>query len=141
MVNSLKEIINKIEQFCTVTGIPEFQADDFSKFTSSDHRYPLIWVTPINFVLVNGQATYGLDIAVMDVVYDTNDLMQVLSDLTIILAELQTYIDDDSENCNYFASINSSFEPFYRGIDNVCGWKGRIDFKTSFQARVSDIRM
>lgn len=141
MINSLKEISNKVKEFATRhEAVNEYNIDDFNKFTSDDHDYPMIWATPVTFELTTGQATYGMNISLMSTVYDNDELIQVLSDLADTLGELMSYIDDDSEMCNYYASIDATFQPFFRSIDNVAGWQGQISFRTSYQGNVNTIR-
>lgn len=142
-INTLQEIDNKIKDFCENRSavVNEYSSGDFTTFTSSDHRYPLVWATPTRMRLSAGQISFVLNLVVMDIAYDKNDMVKTLSDLSIIVSEILSWLDDDSDNHYYFAEIASEFQPFYRGVDNACGWQGDVVFNLSFDSETTKIRM
>jgi len=141
-MNTLQEIDDKLKEFAAKSAvISEYQFDEFTgDFTSNNHDYPLFWATPARMRIVNGQVSFFVTLAVMDVQYEKSDLMKTLSDLAIILQEVLTYFDDDSENFMYYSVISGDFLPFSQGIDNACGWQGEIEFRLKFEANNTAIR-
>lgn len=141
-MNTLQEIDNKLKEFCANSSvINEYVFDEFTgEITSDNHNYPLFWATPVKMRIVNGQISFFLTLSVMDIQYENSDLMKTLSDLSIILGEVMTYIDDDSDNFMYYDVVSGDFLPFSQGIDNACGWSGDVEFRLKFEVSQSEIR-
>lgn len=142
MDNTLQEIDNKIKEFCDKSlVINEFVFNEFTgEFESQNHNYPLLWATPEKMSIAKGQVSFFISVSVMDTQYEKSDLVKTLSDLAIVLTELLTYVDDDSENFMFYDVIAGDFLPFSQSIDNVCGWQGSIEFRLKFMASMSEIR-
>jgi hypothetical protein len=144
MINTIKEINDKLQAFVNLSAIVnEYQSGDFSTFNSADHKYPLIYMTPLKFRIQSGMVQFVVNIAVMDLIYDKNDLIKVLSDLGIILTELFIYLTDDAENQQYFITLASvsEFQPWFRGIDNTCGFQGDVTFNLAGNMSILNVRM
>lgn len=142
MQNSLKEISNKLQYFANNhSNINEYNCDDYTKFSSKDHLYPLLWATPTNLTIQNGIVQYTLNIALMNLVYEHADMIKVLSDLGDIFTQLITYIDEDSENNFYFISLDTPINglPFFRQIDGVAGFQADVVFTLRFGANTNEI--
>jgi len=143
MINTIKEIDNKLQTFCNLSAIVnEYQSGDFSTFNSADHQYPLIFMTPLKFRIQNGVVQFVSNISFIDLCYEKSDLMKVLSDLAILITELFIYLTDDSDNDMYFITLAqvSEFQPFYRQIDNTCGWQGDVQFNLAINTDSTNIR-
>lgn len=143
MENTLKEICNKIEEFVNKHGVlNEYNADDFTKYASSNHKYPLIWNAPTQVKFENGQISYELQLTFAEKMYEKSDLIKVISDTAITVGELMTYLDDRSENCNYYMESNTNFKPFFRNskVDRTAGWQGTVTIKTGWQSNINNIR-
>jgi hypothetical protein len=141
MKNSLKEISNKIEEFCKLTGL-QYRMDDYSNFISSNNKYPIIWATPTRFRVQAGQVQMIINVAVMNILYDKNDMVKMLSDLLDIVTQLFTYFDDNSQNDTYFVQQIQASEatPFFVGVDNVCGIQADFVFNVMFDSEQGRIQ-
>ena len=142
-INTLQEITKKIKEFCDKSAIVnQYLEGDFSLFNSSDWHYPLIFVTPIKNRITNTLIQFIFNVSFIDNCYEKSTLMKILSDLFIIVTELYIYLSDDAENQQYFITLAqpSEFQPFYRGIDNTCGWQGDVTFNLTMNMNVENIR-
>ena len=143
MINTLQEIERKVKQFCDESAIVnEFASGDFSLFNSADHKYPLIFLTPIKTRIQNGLVQFVCNISFIDNCYEKSELMKILSDLNILITELFIYLTDDRDNDMYFITLAQPTEaqPFYRGIDNTCGYQSDITFNLAINTSYEDIR-
>lgn len=144
MINTLQQIDKKVRAFCDNDSaiVNEYLSGDFSTFNSADHKYPLIFLTPIKTRIQDGQVQFICNISFIDLCYEKSELMKILSDLNILITELFIYLTDDRDNDMYFLTLltPSEFQPFYRGIDNTCGYQGDVTFKLVLNISVQDIR-
>lgn len=145
MLNTYEEINNKLKTFVdniSDSVLIEYNSDDFTKFNSDDHSYPMLWATPIRMSVVEGQITFIISISIMDIVGEKSEMMKTLSDTAITVGELMSWIDDDSDNLNYFVSLTADFEPFLkdRTNDKVTGWQGQLTFRLAYPANTELIR-
>lgn len=143
MLNTYEEINRKLEEFTnliTDSALIEYNCDDFTRFSANDHSYPMLWVTPLNMNVVDGQITFIMQLNFMDIVGEKTDMMKTLSDVAITVGECLAYLDDDSDNNNYYASLTAPFTPFFRQIDNVTGWQGQVSFNLAYPANTELIR-
>jgi hypothetical protein len=138
MKNSLKEISNKIEQFCNENAnVSQYVCDDFSNFISSNFRYPLMFCTPSRFRVQAGQVQIVISVGVFNLVYDKNDLIKLISDILDTITQLYTYLDDNSQNDTYYVTQQNPAEgtPFLiGGTDNVCGIQMDFVFNVQFSS-------
>jgi hypothetical protein len=142
-MNTLKEIQNKLQDFCdNHSQINQFEMDDFTKFASNDIKYPCMWVTPTSMRMQEGKLVFVVNVAMMDIVYDDQDLIKSLSDLAITLTELYAWLTDDADNERYFISLIdiSDAQPFFRGVDSVCGWQIDVAFTIGHSYAAGAIR-
>ena len=144
MINTFEQICNDIRDFVNKHAIiQEVVIDDFSKFTSDNHLYPLFWLTPISMNIVQGQIIYKFNLAAIDIKNENQSLDKVLSDLAILIGEFFTYFDsENSDIFNYqITDKNSSqMQPFFDSIDMSTGWQGEISFSTQFSQDYNKIR-
>jgi hypothetical protein len=135
MINSLKEVVERIRYFCNVNyNINEFVDGALDEFKPKDHLYPCVYAVPTNLKISNGVAKFIINITLMDLCYDNEDEIKKLSDLSITLSELNTYFDDDSDEFNYFVSLinETTFEAFNGNQDNCLGWQGDVEFTLNY---------
>jgi hypothetical protein len=144
MVNSFEQICLDIKDFVNKHAIiQEIIIDDFSKFTSNNHLYPLLFLTPISMNIVQGQIIYKYNLTCIDIKNENQNLEKVLSDLAILIGEFFTYFDSENDTIfNYHLIDNSTtqLQPFYDSIDGSTGWQGEISFSTQFSQDANKIR-
>src|ERR1035437_2435193 len=101
MKNTLFEISNKMQEFADANGgISEYVMDDYTNFISSNHKYPLLWATPTRMRVQAGQVQFIVNVAIMNILYDKNNMVKMLSDLADSCLQLFTFFDDNSQNSN-----------------------------------------
>src|ERR1035437_3417804 len=121
MKNTLKEISDNMQEFVTANGgISQYVMDDYSNFVSSNYKYPLLWATPTRMRVQAGQVQFVINVAVMNILYDKNDMVKMLSDLADTVTQLFTFFDDNSQNDTYYVTQQNPAEgtPFFINIDN-----------------------
>lgn len=142
MLNTLKEINNKIKYFCDINyNINEFVDGALNEFKPKDHLYPLVYVVPTGMRVSNGVVKFTINLTLMDLYYDNEDFVKKLSDLSITLSELNTYFDDDNEDFQYFVSLlnETTFNSFNNAMDKTIGWSGDIQFTLHYNMNMNRI--
>jgi len=141
MVNTLNEIKNKVEYFCTQHyNIKDFDDDVSSPFDVEGHAFPLLFYAPESTRIRNGVINYSITISLMDLCYDKSELVSILSDLSITLTEFKTFFDDDNDELFFSTLLNdTTFNSFKNEENNTVGWSGTIDFSVSFNMNKNKI--
>jgi hypothetical protein len=141
MLNSLKQITTAFETWCLSRPkeiCAEFICDDYSRFATDNHEYPLVWLMPLRMKVVNGMVTWVFNIAFIDKPVD--DKIKTLSDLGMTAGEFLTAFNENSDGFLFNIHMDSSFQSFFKSVDGTTGWQGEISVQTPFAQDASRTR-
>ena len=142
---TLKQLLNKIELFCTNHGqIKSFGTGSYFKIDTTHRDYPLLWVTPQPSYIKGNSVELSLTIMVADILDgEESNLVDVWSDALSIAEDFVSYFSTWTGYYDEGLRLDESsvyVEPFYHVLDNeVAGYFMKVLFIIPIPQNYCDI--